>query len=308
MERSIHIDSFGGWDLFALILGAALLGMNTLIVLYTLYQRKYPPLRAKNIKLVLVLYASIVIWYIGSIGTNLNMRAFHTFNNSCVVYASWLRVLFGMFLFIFVHILRLYLYIRIFNKVKKITIWCYVVPAIIYVVIVLGFGLPATLLQSSLSVQYIQSLGVCTYGTAFKEISFAVVWLGWLGVLLAAFLARNINTSFNEFREMVLICVVTSIAIAYLSILHHIVSNYIIITWARVTTTMFEYLGCQTSLAILLGVPVYNCIFHHDEYKRRFYEKMRSDGMVSRYRLTMERSEVSTTITVLPSQLEEPQK
>ncbi|KAI8319587.1 hypothetical protein GQ54DRAFT_335451 [Martensiomyces pterosporus] len=296
---SVHIDKFSGWDLFALIFGAVLVGLNTLLVLYAVYWRKYPPLRAKNIKLIVALYVPMTLWYFGTIGTNLNIRLL-VFKDSCIVFASWLRVLLGTFLYIHVHILRLYLYIRIFTKMKRITIWCYVVPTVIYLAIIFGFGIPTTVLKNSLSIEYLPVLGVCTYGTAFKEMTFAIIWLGWFGVLLATFLARHINTSFNEFREMLAVTIISSVVIIYISVVHHIVNNYIIFTWVRVTTTVLEHIASQSSLFILLGAPIYNCMFHHDEYKRRFYEKLHLEGMGFRYNLAMERMSVSTTVAAQP--------
>ncbi|KAJ1723929.1 hypothetical protein LPJ53_001784 [Coemansia erecta] len=102
-------------------------------------------------------------------------------------------------------------------------------------------------------------------------------------MLLATFLARNINTSFNEYKEMLAICAISSVAIAYQTVVHHVVGNYLIIRWARVTSTMFEMSACQVSLFILVGVPAYNCLFHREEYKKRWYAKMRADGMTARY-------------------------
>ncbi|KAJ2334754.1 hypothetical protein GGI00_001700 [Coemansia sp. RSA 2681] len=107
--------------------------------------------------------------------------------------------------------------------------------------------------------------------------------MGWLAVLIGTYLARNINTSFNEYREMLAICIISSIVITYLTVVHHILDNYIIVRWARDTTTIFEYFAGQSPLFILLGVPVYNCIFHRAEYQRRFFQKMRADGMATIY-------------------------
>ncbi|KAJ2345406.1 hypothetical protein GGH92_004065 [Coemansia sp. RSA 2673] len=82
---------------------------------------------------------------------------------------------------------------------------------------------------------------------------------------------------------MVIICVISSLAIIYLTVVHHVLDNYIIVRWARDTTTLFEYFAGQTPLFILLRVPVYNCIFNRVEYQRQFYRKMHADGMAAVY-------------------------
>ncbi|KAJ1740056.1 hypothetical protein LPJ79_004456 [Coemansia sp. RSA 1821] len=148
-------------------------------------------------------------------------------------------------------------------------------------------GVPLSILRSKLTVRYITQLETCIYGTAFTEISFVIVWAGWATTLVFTFLARKINSSFKEHREMMLIVFLSSIAITYMTVVHHIVRAYTLHQWSRVTTTYAEYIASQSSLFILLSVPAYNCMFHHDEYRRKFFDKMRSDGMASRYSMTL---------------------
>ncbi|KAJ1728576.1 hypothetical protein LPJ72_005403 [Coemansia sp. Benny D160-2] len=282
------------------------MAINTLLFAYAVWKHKYPPIKAKNMPLVAVLYVSMLIWFIGTIGTNYNLPGMFDFENSCIVFASWFRVLLGVFLFIHIHIFRLYTYLRIFEQLKRMTVRVYAIGALIYLVFALGYGIPVTILRNSLTVRFVPSLGICVYGLAFIEISFSIIWAGWLAILVVTVLARNINTSFNEYKEMVLIITLSSITLLYETIAHNIVHEYILYRWLRTLSTFMEYLTNQTSLFILLGVPVYNCIFNHEAYKKRFFEKMRADGMVARYNLTLENRTADTNVesTVAPSALE----
>ncbi|KAJ2516200.1 hypothetical protein H4217_004734 [Coemansia sp. RSA 1939] len=291
---------------FTVGFGIGLMAINTLLFAYAVWKHKYPPIKAKNIPLIAVLYVSMLIWFIGTIGTNFNLPGLFDFKNSCIVFASWFRVLLGVFLFIHIHIFRLYTYLRIFEQLKRMTVRVYAIGALIYLVVALGYGIPITILRNSLTVRFVPSLGICVYGMAFIEISFSIIWAGWLAILVVTVLARNINTSFNEYKEMVLIITLSSITLLYETIVHNIVQEYILYRWLRTLSTFMEYLTNQTSLFILLGVPVYNCIFNHEAYKKRFFEKMRADGMVARYNLTLENRTADTNVesTVAPSALE----
>ncbi|KAJ1864214.1 hypothetical protein LPJ73_000322 [Coemansia sp. RSA 2703] len=166
---------------------------------------------------------------------------------------------------------------------KKVTYKVYVVTICTYLFILIAYGIPTTVLHKTLTVEYVAELRVCRYGRVFTELSFSLVWVGWAVMLLVTFLARNINTSFKEYREMLAICLIASMAIAYQTVVHHVVRNYLIVRWTRVTSTMMEMTACQISLFILVGVPAYNCLFHKEDYKKRWYTKMRADGMTARY-------------------------
>ncbi|KAJ1832857.1 hypothetical protein IWW55_005753 [Coemansia sp. RSA 2706] len=261
--------------------------INTLLFLYVLWHREYPPLRAKNIKLIAILYLSMVFWYLGTIGTNFNLKGHLDFSGSCLLFSLWFRIVFGIFMFICVHVFRLYIYIRIFKQVRKVTYRQYLVGAIVFVAVVTGYGVTLSVLRRQLTVRFVPLLGTCVYGTVFAELSFALVWVGWALILVVTFIARDINTSFKEYREMLLIVLLSSISISYETVVHHVVREYTVHQWSRVSSTLFEFLTSQSSLFILLGVPVYNCMFHRDEFRRKFFEKMKADGMASRYQLTL---------------------
>ncbi|KAJ1859023.1 hypothetical protein GGH12_000868 [Coemansia sp. RSA 1822] len=261
--------------------------LNTLLFLYVVWYRNYPPLRAKNIKLIGILYLSMMLWCLGTIGTNFNINGYFDFTSSCVLFALWFRILVGIFMYVFVHIFRLYVYIRIFKRGQQVTYVQYVVAGIVYAVIIAAYGIPVTLMRNKLTVMFVLELRTCVYGRLFTELSFGIVWAGWVAVLVVAYMARNINTSFKEYREMLLIVLLASVAIAYQTVVHHVVREYTAHRWARITSTFFEYLASQTSLVILLRVPVYNCIFHRREFRRKFFDKMKADGMAAQYGMTL---------------------
>ncbi|KAJ2452139.1 hypothetical protein EV183_003121 [Coemansia sp. RSA 2336] len=277
----------GVGDVFTLILGAVLMFVNTLLFVYVLWNRDYPPLRAKNIKLIAILYLSMLIWYLGTIGTNFNLYNYFNFKSTCILFGLWFRILLGVFMFIHVHVFRLYVYIRIFIRLRRVDYRQYAIALFSYIVIICSVGIPLSILRNKLTVQYITQLETCIYGDVFIEVSFVIVWVGWATTLVFTFLARKINSSFKEYREMLLIVFLASIAITYMTVVHHIWRAYTLHQWSRVTTTYAEYIASQSSLFILLSVPAYNCMFHREEYRRKFFDKMRSDGMASRYSMTL---------------------
>ncbi|KAJ2804392.1 hypothetical protein H4R21_001658, partial [Coemansia helicoidea] len=143
------------WDIFALVVGAVLMLLNTILYAYAMAHHRYPPLRAKNLRLISVLWVCTLVWYLGIIGTNFNIgHLFGESSSSCTAFGLWLRVLLGVFTFIYIHIMRLYLYIRIFLQVRRVTYRIYLVGCVIYFAMILGFGIPMTILHDSLTVTY----------------------------------------------------------------------------------------------------------------------------------------------------------
>ncbi|KAJ1799874.1 hypothetical protein LPJ59_001522 [Coemansia sp. RSA 2399] len=272
------------------------MAINTLVFAYAAWNHKYPPLRAKNMPLIAVLYVSMLFWFLGTIGTNFNLPGVFDFKSSCILFASWFRVLLGIFLFIHINVFRLYTYLRIFREMKRMRVHVYVIGAVVYLAIIVAYGIPVTVLRNKLTVQFVPELGTCIYGTVFIELSFAIVWMGWIAVVVVTVVARNINTSFNEYKEMVLIIILSSITLTYETIAHNIVRDYVLYRWSRTLSTYMEYLSSQSALFILLGVPVYNCIFHRESYRREFFEKMRADGMVARYEYMLANTTDSTAV------------
>ncbi|KAJ1718055.1 hypothetical protein LPJ61_006904, partial [Coemansia biformis] len=264
-EHNLHA---GFWDLFALVFGAVMMLLNTILYVYAMVHHKYPPLRAKNLKLISVLWLCMVTWYIGIIGTDFNLHHLFGAKSGCLLFGLWFRAFLGIFAFLYIHSMRMYIYIRIFVHFKKVTYRVHLVGFVIYAIFVVGYGLPMSILGSQLSVKYIKELETCVYGRLVAELSFSIIWIGWAGMLLITFLARNINTSFREYHEMLLIVALCSTAVVYETIAHHINKRYTFHRWSRVLAAFIEYIANQTSLVILLGTPVYNCIFHREEYKR----------------------------------------
>ncbi|ORX69449.1 hypothetical protein DL89DRAFT_267670 [Linderina pennispora] len=294
--QEVIIQTYSGWDTAVVVFGAAMLAIDLVVMLYIVWNRKYPPIRAKNIPLLVVLFVSLVIWYIGSIATQLDVGNINSFSGSCILFAIWFRVLLGVFLFTFVNVFRLYTYIRIFRYRKPVKGWSYWIPVIIFLVIILAFGLTTTLLHESLGVFLIEGIDVCRYTIRFKEIAFGIVWFGWLAVILSTFLARNINTSFNEYYEMLAVCIITSIAIAYETIIQHILANYILFIWSRTTSALIEVIAGQVTFFILVTTPVYNCLVNREGYQKAFFEKMHNDGMTARYLSSIESSSSTTRV------------
>ncbi|KAJ1899885.1 hypothetical protein LPJ66_001828 [Kickxella alabastrina] len=179
--------------------------------------------------------------------------------------------------------MRLYIYYQIFDKLKPITYRVYLYGTITYIAIIAVYSIPTTILQHQLAVEYDYTYRVCRYGVVFTEMAFTLAWIGCISVLVLAFLARHINTSFNEYRKILLICLLCILTLVYQTVVHNVFRKYIIARWARLTTVLIEYLSSQASLFILLGTPAYNCLFHREKYREKWFAKMRADNLVSKY-------------------------
>ncbi|KAJ1959729.1 hypothetical protein GGI12_004183 [Dipsacomyces acuminosporus] len=110
------------------------------------------------------------------------------------------------------------------------------------------------------------------------------------GVIIAIhtlyiYLTRNIRSSFNEFREGLIIYLVLMADLFVTVFLHIMVKAYPLHKRVRIVSVIVDLLCGCTPVVVLLAHPLYMCYFRHDEYLVKWVGKIREEGMAEVYKL-----------------------
>ncbi|KAJ1931548.1 hypothetical protein EC988_009752, partial [Linderina pennispora] len=134
-------------------------------------------------------------------------------------------------------------------------------------------------------IQYVEDTMICK---ANKPIYFfAVAVLISLLVVCAVFtyMARDIQSSFNEFRELLATFFVTIIAILVQVILRW-VPNISGNEFAYNTlVTLTDFIVCQVNFYFLVSKPTFHCLVNREAYLRFFLKKLRRENNESVYEI-----------------------
>ncbi|KAI7833647.1 hypothetical protein BX661DRAFT_177278 [Kickxella alabastrina] len=119
-------------------------------------------------------------------------------------------------------------------------------------------------------------LDVCTVATPFKIAVYVFVWLTWVCLAVINWCIRDIKGSFNESREMTVACFILFAMVLFLT-LYSLLQNY------RIASTVLAHASTSSIWWGVMGVPLYNCLFHRLEYLDKWTIKLREDGLQREY-------------------------
>ncbi|KAJ1959202.1 hypothetical protein GGI12_004459 [Dipsacomyces acuminosporus] len=115
-----------------------------------------------------------------------------------------------------------------------------------------------------------------------------MVLLAFVGLACVVFsvymvLIRKIKSSFNEFRESLIIYLVGITIYIDLVVLHVTVKKFPLNKNVRIVTTIFDIINAANPIWVFLAKPIYKCLFHHDEYLKEWLLKLCSDDLINEY-------------------------
>ncbi|KAJ1895130.1 hypothetical protein LPJ66_004776 [Kickxella alabastrina] len=143
-----------------------------------------------------------MVWFVGDLQGNGHLPLANTPLTNCKAFGFWMRILMGACTICALTAFRAYgLYRVFFLNLPYHTVGLYL-PFFIYYMIMLVYGIVAQVLKSSLTIEYFAPLDICNYKMEFKVSLFAFMWLSWVAIIGVFWKIRNIKSSFNEGREM----------------------------------------------------------------------------------------------------------
>ncbi|ORX73072.1 hypothetical protein DL89DRAFT_265228 [Linderina pennispora] len=258
------------------------------IYVYAYANRSYLPLKAKNIPLMIYTFISSVLWYFGDIYTFFTLPKYNRV--TCVAANSWLRMCLGGYLWMSLFQARLYQYISIFiwkQRVKGKYFWY---PMIYMVSIPLVYGIVSIALPEENGIRYVPERKGCDGSMNLFYMSISFCFLQMLAFIFVLFYSRHINTCFSEYRQVVwcfivaCVCLIIGIATAWIPL----TPERIFIFGAL--NTMLPILVAQVYFFVILGPPVFHCMFNRQKHLSYFAQRLRESNMTREYQLAHDTS------------------
>ncbi|KAJ2616847.1 hypothetical protein H4S08_000587 [Coemansia sp. RSA 1365] len=272
----INAQSPDNDDTVVIAICAGVFGLTALMLVFAWCNYSYRPIRAKNLLWTTLIYLSTVLWFIGNIPANGHVRLVGAWSN-CKLWIIWFRVLF-CFVFASMTIVRFYALDRVFNQKKPFTTWSSLIATGAVIVLNVIFCLVNQLISGSLTIEYVPPLEICNVTQAFRIAAIAFQWVLWTGVGVLFFRLRNIQSSFNEFRESMAIFAVIIALLIESTVTNIYYKYYILEKHRRIEKTVMDMVAGNIVVWLFIGYPVFMCIFRRREYEQHWLEKLAKDS------------------------------
>ncbi|KAJ1899717.1 hypothetical protein LPJ66_001933 [Kickxella alabastrina] len=281
----LALDPRGKADAIMVIVLSSIYFVDFLAVAFLLWNRNYPPLKSKGPILMTLMMASSAFWFVGDLIANGHLRAAGTVMTNCMAFGVWIRLLLGACAMCILTSFRAYrLYRVFFLNLLYHTIGLYL-PFAIYYTCLLIVGTILQVLKPKITIYYEEYIDLCVAHLSFKAILFVFLWLTRAVMIGVFWKIRNIKSSFNERREMMVTRTIIFGALVFMTIVNYVSQFYALQTTLRVLTTVLSHLATNTLWWIIMAVPMYNCIFSRQEYVSQWILKLRKDGLQNEYNI-----------------------
>ncbi|KAJ2723945.1 hypothetical protein GGI07_002323 [Coemansia sp. Benny D115] len=287
------VDDNDKTDTVAIAFSILALALTSLFLGFVWLNRSYRPLRAKTIKMCTMMHIASIFWVIGDFQMNGLVRIEGAWKN-CRFWVVWVRILFS-FIYSSLVMIRFYALHHIFIRGKPyrgMAVW---LPAVALAIILLAYCLVCQLLPVEHIVFYIKYAQICVVDDRYRYVSVGLIWVPWLVVLVLAIRIRQIQTSFNELYESLFTCCLGFLILIKTTIVHAVHPYYVFTKSFRQSETLIDAYATNLIVWIMLGYPVYQCIFRREAYDREWARKLRTDGLANKYSAEINSSPNETT-------------
>ncbi|KAJ2719056.1 hypothetical protein GGI07_005440 [Coemansia sp. Benny D115] len=282
-KMGVAIDPRGRGDLIMLIGISIVYAFNFLVVGFMLWNRHYPPLKSKNPLLMTAFMATSVLWFVGDLQTNGHVPLAHTALQHCKAFGVWVRVLLGVCTLGSLIALRSYGLYRVFCQNLPYRGLGLYLPFFFYCMCMVIYGVVSQLVSPQKTIMYVEVIDICRYHSAFKASLFAFVWVTWLIIAALNWKIRNIKSSFNESREMMIACICVFTVMFYTTIMHYTHPTFALSMGLRISTTTLDHVATNMTWWSIMAVPIYKCMFDRRRYLNSWLGTLRQDGMQRAY-------------------------
>ncbi|KAJ2477570.1 hypothetical protein IWW56_004252 [Coemansia sp. RSA 2131] len=278
---NINIALVDGSDLATIIVGAVLYVLTFLFMGYVWLNHDYQPIRAKTVKLCTIMYVAGLLWMVGDFQMNGLVELTGAWKN-CRVWVVWVRIL-SSYIYSGMLMIRFYALERIFNQSKPYKGRAMYIPAISLAILLLAYCLSCQFVSGKYITEYFDYAQICVVDDRFRYASIGLMWVPWTVVLVLAVRLRNIQSTFNERYESLVICVLAYTILIKTTVIHATHPFYIFEKSYRQSETLIDAICSCAIIWLMLGYPAYQCMFHREQYEKEWVQKLRKDGVVKKY-------------------------
>ncbi|KAI8320910.1 hypothetical protein GQ54DRAFT_199475 [Martensiomyces pterosporus] len=262
----INLDHIGYADLGVIIGWSAVHGLQLLALVYALWNRKYPPIRAKGIATMVLMYVAGVMWYVGDIATNEMVHPTNKFLSNCIIVTIWLRSILGQTMMFHVLALRcmsLYFKYKLKRRFKGLARNA---ASLILIAVPLSAGVIITVLPTARTVSYVRGAQICNFHKQFKETVVILTWIALGTLVLGSIAIHRVPCIFGENREVQIACAALVSVIAFHTTLFYKKPLYPSSLAWRISAVSVDQVAILASWWAAMGVPLYHCLANRDEY------------------------------------------
>ncbi|KAJ1963508.1 hypothetical protein GGI12_002017 [Dipsacomyces acuminosporus] len=292
-KLKISVDPPGTLDTVTIVAGSVLFGISLLVLICGWINRAYPPIRAKNLRVVSLMYIGAVLWFVGDIAVNGHVDIVGVWSN-CKLWCLWVRLFFA-YTFSATAAIRTYALYRVFILHRPYRGFSFYLPIIIVFACLVIFCLVSQVVADSATVMYLREVHICTYVWAFRGACLGLLWCIWFVVLYFVYQIRNIHSSFNERYESFVICLLAFTAVANTTFLHALKPNYPLQLHYRMENTWIDFIVANGAIWTIVLYPCLQCLFNRDSYLQEWTIKLRADGLGKEYNISQQQKTSNNT-------------
>ncbi|KAJ2850920.1 hypothetical protein IWW36_001546 [Coemansia brasiliensis] len=289
----LDIQLVDGSDLAVIIISFVFCLLTLLFLAYVWLNHNYRPIRAKTVKLCTLMYMVAITWLLGDLQMN-NMVNLTGGWKHCRTWVVWVRIL-SSYAYSGMLMIRFYALDRIFNQSKPYKGRAMYAPAVGLTVVLLAYCLTCQFVDAKYISKYFDYVQICVVDSRFRYVSIGLMWVPWTVVLVLAFRLRNIQSSFNERYESLVICLLAYTILIKTTVIHATHPFYIFEKSYRQSETLIDAICSNAIIWLMLGYPAYQCMFNREKYETEWMQKLRQDGRIKRYSVKMQPVSHSTT-------------
>ncbi|KAJ2446955.1 hypothetical protein GGF42_005563, partial [Coemansia sp. RSA 2424] len=216
-----HLDPRQAADLIMVIVISVVYFIQLLAVIYMLWNRSYPPIKAKNPGLMTCVFISSVMWFTGDIQANGHAPLKGTPLQNCKAFGVWIRVLLGVCGMSALIGLRSYGLYRVFCRNLAYRGLGFYIPFIVTSAFMVIYGIVLQALPANITIRYMEPVDLCYYNDKYKASLYALLWLTWVIIAALNWCTRNIKSSFNETREILFACVIVFGVLIFMTVMSY---------------------------------------------------------------------------------------
>ncbi|KAJ1964537.1 hypothetical protein GGI12_001347 [Dipsacomyces acuminosporus] len=193
-------------------------------------------------------------------------------------------------------VVRLFVLYRVFKQHRpfqgRVVYIAYIVP--------LSFNLAISLVGQFLPRKYTIVFDpvnrICVPIKLWSYITLAIGFALWFVLIFYVVMLRNIVSSFNEFRESLIIFAIATLFVIKTVALNITHPMFPLEGTFRLISTIFDVLMANSIILSILVYPVYQCAFHHDDYDIEWRMKLNRDQLEKEYSLTPMDNQIETEL------------
>ncbi|KAJ1661403.1 hypothetical protein GGF38_003656, partial [Coemansia sp. RSA 25] len=194
-SMNLVLDPRQAADVIMVIVITVIYFFQLLAVLFMLWNRKYPPIKAKSPWIMMVIFIASIFWFLGDIQINGHAPIKGTPLQNCKAIGIWVHILIGICPIGSLIALRSYGLYQVFCRNRPY----FGVPLFASIGLLVGalltFGITVQALSPTASVLYAEVFDSCTFTSGLQTAIFVFVWTLWLIVALISWRIRNIKSS-----------------------------------------------------------------------------------------------------------------